>query len=141
MNSAFKENIARRVERFDTSLFDTILSETSLDDRRSLLALQSAVARGFSSYAYLEIGSHLGGSIQPHLLDERCRKIYSIDPRPQTQPDNRGVDYEYPENSTRRMLANLGSLGGGDLSKLQCFESDAKHVDRRQISDRPHLCF
>jgi len=141
MDSTVLTATAERVDRFDVSLFDAIESQTSLDDRMSLLALQSAVARGFSSYAYLEIGSHLGGSIQPLLLDARCRKIYSIDPRPASQPDNRGIVYEYPENSTRKMLDNLRALDGGDLLKIQCFDSDASQVDPRQIGDRPNFCF
>jgi hypothetical protein len=140
MDSTIPTAMAERVDRFDASLFDAIDSETSLDDRTSLLALQSAMARGFSSYSYLEIGSHLGGSIQPHLLDSRCRKIYSIDPRPARQPDNRGIVYDYPENSTQRMLANLRALDG-DLSKIQCFDSDARQLDPSQIADRPHFCF
>ncbi len=141
MNSTVTASIANRVDRFDASLFDAIESQTSVDDRMSLLGLQSAVARGFSMYAYLEIGSHLGGSIQPHLLDSRCRKIYSIDPRPPRMPDNRGIDCEFPDNSTQRMLANLGAIDGGDLLKVRCFESDVSKVDRREINDPPHLCF
>jgi hypothetical protein len=39
------------------------------------------------------------------------------------------------------MLANLRALDGGDLLKVQCFDSDASQVDSRQIGDRPHFCF
>ena len=33
-------------------------------------------------FAYLEIGSHLGGSLQVLIQDERCERIVSIDSRP-----------------------------------------------------------
>ena len=60
-----------RVETLDLSLFGRILSQTTDDDRRSLLAVQRAVAKAHRTYTYLEIGSHMGGSIQPHLVDAR----------------------------------------------------------------------
>ena len=55
------------IDALDLRVFDRVPSQTTADDRRSLLAVQRAVARHFGEYCYLEIGSHLGGSIQTHL--------------------------------------------------------------------------
>lgn len=74
-----------RINKLDLSLYNSILSSTSTGCKRSLLAVQRVTAKKHKKYAYLEIGSHLGGTIQPHLVDDRCRRIYSIDPRPKTQ--------------------------------------------------------
>lgn len=130
-----------RIARLDLSLFAAIESQSDDGDKLSWLALQRAVRRGKESYAYLEIGSHLGGSIQPHLLDPRCRKILSIDKRPGEQPDDRGQRFRYEDNSTARMLANLRPLAPDQVSKIVCFDSDAQEVDASLLTDRPDLCF
>jgi hypothetical protein len=103
--------VIQRIEELSVDLFDGIPSQTSLADRRSLLAVQRATARRHPEYAYLEIGSHLGGSIQPYLLDPRCSAISSIDPRPSEQPDDRspGFVVRYPEREVRH---GAGAAGG-----------------------------
>ena len=58
-----------RVAALDLSLFDAIPSQSSAWDRRSLLACQAAIRQRIGRYVYLEIGSHLGGSLQTHVLD------------------------------------------------------------------------
>jgi hypothetical protein len=130
-----------RVDALDLDLFTPVLSQTSQADRRALLAAQRATARVHGSYVYLEIGSHLGGSIQPHLVDDRCTLIYSIDPRPARQPDDRspGAVFDYQDNSTERMLALLARIGHGDLGKIRCIESDASRIDPATVAPRPHL--
>jgi predicted O-methyltransferase YrrM len=130
-----------RIEALDLSLFDTIESQTGLDDRRSLLAIQRAVRRltGGSGYRYLEIGSHLGGSIQPHLLDPRCTSITSIDKRPLIQPDERGVSFAYEGNSTARMLELLGDVGPTD--KISTIDGSAPEIDGAALSHPVQLCF
>jgi hypothetical protein len=137
------EDIIKRIENLDESLFDYIESQTSTGDRRSLLAVQRATARMHGRYAYLEIGSHLGGSIQPYLVDHRCTVIYSIDPRPDDQPDDRSPEYrsEYPDNSTERMLHLLGGIDAGQTGKIRCFESDASAVDPGEIDTPPLAAF
>ena len=130
-----------QVEALDLSLFEKISSETSIEDRRSLLAVQRATTRRHERYEYLEIGSHLGGSIQPHLVDSRCSKIFSIDPRPLQQPDDRsevGV-CNYENNSTERMLELLRVIAPNEVSKIQCFDMDTSEVDPNQITDRPQI--
>lgn len=132
-----------QIENLDITLFAHIPSQTSVGDRRSLLAVQRATGRKHGSYTYLEIGSHLGGSIQPYLVDHRCTRIYSIDPRPVLLPDDRSPEYmsEYPENSTERMLRFLEAVDSGGITKIQCFETDASKVDRGAIVEKPHVAF
>ena len=136
-----KKEFEARISSLDTSLFDQIESHTSQRDRRALLNIQNIVRSFKDSYIYLEIGSHLGGSIQPHLLDRKCRKIFSIDKRPLVQPDVRweGGD-KYPGNSTQRMFDNLRRLST-DLSKITCFDSDASEIDKNTVTPKPDICF
>ncbi len=143
MNGEESGAVAARVENLDTDLFAAIPSQTSPRDRRSLLAVQRATARRFGTYAYLEIGSHLGGSIQTHLLDARCTAITSIDSRPASQPDERapGCVVDYADNSTQRMLDLLGRLAPGQILKVRCFDAEAAAVDPVRIAPRPHLAF
>lgn len=132
-----------RIDKLDIGLFDGIRSYTTPGDRRSLLAVQRAIARKHKEYVYLEIGSHLGGSLQPHLADDRCKRIYSIDPRPSQQPDDRSpgfTDY-YKDNSTERMLSMLRGTGYGDVTKIESFALDASQVDPRGIIIDPLIAF
>jgi hypothetical protein len=129
-----------RIEALDLSLFDGIPTQSCDGDRRSWLAVQRSVRRP-AGYTYLEIGSHLGGSLQQHLLDPLCRRIISIDKRPPDQPDDRGTVYTYLDNSTARMLDNLRKVAPTELSKITCFDADAKDIDPRLIPDPPGFCF
>src|SRR5215207_9651998 len=94
------------IKDLDLKLFSRIPSQSSDSDKRSLLAIQAAVRELRETYVYLEIGSYLGGRIQPYLPDDRCSKIYSIDKRPSVQEDARGLSFYYANNSTERMMAN-----------------------------------
>ena len=134
-------NFEFRIDSLDLSLFDVIQSQTAVEDKETLLAVQRATRNEFGQYVYLEIGSHIGGSIQPHLLDPNCQLIYSIDNRPYCQPDERGIDQIYPENSTEKMLEHLSAVASDNLDKIVCFESRAQDIDRELISRRPHICF
>jgi len=84
-----KNNFESMISTLDINLFNEISSETSPADKFSLLAIQNALRQRKRSYVYLEIGSHLGGTIQPHLMDPQCQKIYSIDKRPLGSSANR----------------------------------------------------
>ncbi len=127
MNGAHGD-IANRIESLDVSLFDAVASQSVDGDRRAWLAVQRSI-RQRSEYVYLEIGSHLGGSIQQHLVDPRCRTIISIDKRPLSQPDDRGRQYVYEGNSSERMLENLRRLSPNQLDKITCFDADARDID------------
>jgi len=132
--------LADRVSALDTSLFRPIESQTTEPDRQSLLALHAAIAeRG--PFDYLEIGSHLGGSLQALVADPRCRSIVSIDTRPLLQPDDRGDEAAYPENSTRRMLEGLAELPDADLAKVQTFETGTDELAVSDLPTRPGFCF
>lgn len=129
------------ISGLDISLFNKILSETTERDKVSLLALQNTARNNKKPYVYMEIGSYLGGTIQPYLLDTHCAKIYSIDKRATSQPDERFPGgYQYVGNTTKRMLGNLAQLTG-DIEKVITFDADASEVDRNKIQLKPDICF
>lgn len=131
------------LERLSLTLFDDIPSQTGFDDRQALLTVQRAVARRAPTYSYLEIGSHLGGSLQPYVVDPRCTKIYSIDARPAQQPDDRAPGFvaTYEDNSSARMLQLLRARNKGNPDKIVCFDRDASQVDVNQIVPAPQIVF
>ena len=112
----------------DLSLF-RVKSQTKPDDKASLLALHELVRNARPAYRYLEVGSHLGGTLTPHLMDPRCTAAVSIDARPAWQPDVRGRDFDYPDNSSARMIAMIGEHAPeADVGKLRTFDMDASEV-------------
>jgi hypothetical protein len=133
--------IDSRIDALDVGLFARIHSQTSEEERRSLLALQRGVRNTLGEYVYLEIGSHLGGSIQPHLLDPRCTRIYSIDNRPRTQPDERGETFVYDGNSTERMFEELKGVSSDGLDKIVCFEDRSENIAPSAVDRAPDLLF
>lgn len=132
---------AERIESLDPSLFSTIHSQSTPRDHRSLLALHAAARKAYGTFGYLEVGSHIGGSMQAMIADPACTSIISIDPRPTVFADERGLPAEYPGNSTQRMLDHLAQVPGADLSKLRTVESTAQAVAPEDISPAPHFCF
>lgn len=131
----------KQLSNLDLKLFEKINSQSTDDDKKSLLACQFAVRELKPDYNYLEIGSYLGGSIQPHLLDEKCAKIYSIDKRPEQQPDQRGIDYVYQNNSTARMLEHLRQLDSDKIEKVITIDGDTREIGPAQVKDKIDLCF
>ena len=127
------------INNLDLKLFERIESQTTDNDKQSFLACQLAARNLTDRYNYLEIGSYLGGSIQPYLLDDRCAVVYSIDKRPLTQPDARGFDYTYRNNSTERMLEHLRRVAPVD--KIKTIDGDTRHgIDAARITEKIHLC-
>jgi len=127
------------INSLELSLFKAIESQSTDDDKRSLLACQLATRLLRRPYTYLEIGSYLGGSIQPHLLDSACERIFSIDKRPESQPDERGLAYTYRNNSTARMLENLSAVA--PTEKIRTIDGSTSEIDPSVI-DRPvDVCF
>ncbi|MBS0562839.1 MAG: class I SAM-dependent methyltransferase, partial [Proteobacteria bacterium] len=101
-------------------------TETGMGDRRMLLALHNIVRRCTPAYAYAEIGSYMGGSLVPHLMDRRCGLVVSIDRRPDVQPDERGVSFDYTRSPTAAMLDRLHeNLPLSAMLKLQTHDCDA----------------
>ncbi len=128
--------------RLSLDLFDRVESQTSRDDRLSLLSIQKAVRDSKKTYVYLEIGSFRGGSIVPHLLDPRCVRIYSIDKRADVSPGwHYPFGYKYGDNSEEKMLENLRKVSEKDISKIECFHGDASDVRADKIGLSPDLCF
>jgi hypothetical protein len=119
-----KETFAARLESLDLSLFEAIPTQTTREDRRVLLAVQRYFHRR-GAYSYLEVGSHLGGSLQSFFLDPRCTRLTSIDLRPEMQEDPRlGGTYRYGGNSTARMLELLARLDPRGLERLTTHDLD-----------------
>jgi len=134
------KSFEERLASLDASLFDVIESQTTGDDRRSLLAVQKAIRKGREGYCYLEIGSYMGGSLQPHLLDPTCRRVYSIDKRPKSPRDDRGLPLVYPDNTTEGMLSLLKGLSPEGTEKVECLEGDASEIEVSVIRENPDLC-
>ena len=129
------------IQRSDPSIF-SVESQTSLNDRRTLLDLQNIMRMSRESYVYLEIGSHLGGTLIPHLCDPKCRSVLSVDPRPSFQPDERGTDYAYENNSTARMISILqGRVPRGSMLKLRTFDIDATALSHALIGQGVDFAF
>ncbi len=133
-------SVEQRVAHLDTTLFDHVEAQLDPDDRRSLLALHAACSASYGRFSYLEIGSHLGGSLQALICDPACESITSIDSRPDSQPDERGLVYRYPGNSTSRMLENLAAIPGADLDKLVTLDTSTVELDPDGLARPPELC-
>ncbi|HQX55387.1 MAG TPA: class I SAM-dependent methyltransferase, partial [Pyrinomonadaceae bacterium] len=129
-----------RLNNLDIGLFDKIPSQSTDHDRASLLACELAVGELTPAFNYLEIGSYLGGSIQPYLLDDRCSRVVSIDKRPESQPDARGYDWVYQNNSTERMLELLKEAAG-NIEKITTIDGDTATIKPGSIEGKMHLCF
>jgi hypothetical protein len=134
-------DLAQRIAALDWALFDAIDTQTTLNDRRSLLALHQACVDRQGRFSYLEIGSHLGGSLQVLIQDERCERIISIDSRPSSQPDERGPEWPYRNNSTARMRELLARIQQADLAKLETIDASTETLDPKAIGVQPALCF
>ncbi|MDQ3063850.1 MAG: class I SAM-dependent methyltransferase [Acidobacteriota bacterium] len=133
-------NFEQLISRLDLKIYEKIKTQLTDDDKQTLLGCQFAVRNLLPKYNYLEIGSYLGGSIQPHLLDEKCARVYSIDKRPLRQPDERGVDYIYLNNSTARMLELLSEIAPTD--KITTIDGDTRReVKPSQIEEKIQMCF
>lgn len=137
----FMTGFEQSINDLDLKLFEKISSQSSVNDKQSLLACQLAARALTGGYKYLEIGSYLGGSIQPHLLDEQCLKIYSIDKRPLVQPDERGVEYTYLNNSTARMIENLKTVAPERVGKITAIDGDTRHIKPAEIKEKITLCY
>jgi len=133
--------VAEKIGKHDTSLFATIQSQSTDGDRKSLLVIHSIIRRILGSFIYLEIGSHLGGSLQAMVADPSCTRIISIDPRPEKFCDERGIISAYPKNSSQCMLDLLKTVPQSDISKIKTIELDSSQIELSGIGDKPQFCF
>jgi hypothetical protein len=134
-------DVGSRIEALDLALLSTIKAQLEPADRRSLLSLHAAWREIYGPFNYLEIGSHLGGSLQALICDPACRAIVSIDSRPPDQPDLRGFKWEYPGNTTARMLSELSRIPGADLSKLTTIDASTDALVPAEVRPSPQVCF
>jgi len=125
----------------DVGLFEKIHSQTSENDKRSLLAVEAVTRDIVSSYTYLEIGSYVGGSLQPHLLDPKCEQIISIDKRPTAAADDRGFEQIYENNTTEFMMNNLRRISDQADTKIKTIDGDVGEIEANRIDRKPQLCF
>jgi hypothetical protein len=138
-HSDLEIKMTNAVNAGDASAF-VIESQTSHNDKVSLLRLQRLIRSRLDSYVYAEVGSHLGGTLAPHLADPRCRMAISIDPRPLEHPDAFGRSFVYNGNSTARMVEALRrALPESCLAKLTTFDLDAAEVRHAEINARADL--
>jgi len=118
----------------------------SLGDKVSLLLLQEAVVALLGDYQYFEIGSGQGGSLYPHLVQARCTRAYSLDPRPWIHTGTDQMEFPGP-TSSKEMAKTLFMTLCGDtqLKKLTAIEatSDAPHETFREAgrSIKAHFFF
>jgi hypothetical protein len=137
MDAAFESMLAAG----DLGLF-RVKSQTKPEDKASLLAVQRLVREHIDGYDYLEVGSHLGGTLAPHLMDPRCRSVVSIDARPPSQPDVRGRPFDYENNSSARMIELIREgAPEADLEKLVTLDMDASQVPADAVRNAPDLVF
>ncbi|WP_137929769.1 class I SAM-dependent methyltransferase [Mesorhizobium comanense] len=129
------------IETLDIAVF-RVETHSTPGDRASFLRVQNLARSVLGRYVYLEVGSHLGGSLFPHLIDPACGAVLSFDPRPTALPDERGEFIPYPENSTARMIAVLGEqLPASAMTKLTTFDSDVSAVLPEAASSKATLAF
>ena len=107
-----------------------ISSQTSDEDKLFLLnAITTIKAKGITSFKYIEIGSFMGGSLTPFLLENACSLIVSVDERERQQPDERGAKYDYSGITHQTMIDNLTSHDM-DVSKLITHDGSISSYDR-----------
>jgi methyltransferase family protein len=133
--------LERRILALDETLMGLVETQTTLNDRRSLIALHAACRMMLGEFAYLEVGSHLGGSLQALVADPACTDIVSIDSRPAIVADNRPGEWEYMDNSSERMLRELERVPGADLSKIVILEAETSDLAPENVPVAPALCF
>jgi predicted O-methyltransferase YrrM len=98
-----------------------IESQTSPTDKSFLLASIALMKEYNQYYSYVEIGSFLGGSLTPFLMDQCCTRVLSIDERERQQPDERGENFDYAGVTHNTMIENL-LRHGIKTDKLQTFD-------------------
>jgi hypothetical protein len=113
------------------------LGGASIEDRRSLAAIQTALAeRG--PLRYLEVGCYLGPTLRSFVADPNCEAITAIDRRDDASDDVRGTVL-YPANTTAHMLELLSGVPGANLEKVNAVESSTDEPDPSDFS--ADLCF
>jgi predicted O-methyltransferase YrrM len=116
----------------EIALHFPIESQSSDRDKEFLLAAKRMIGEVAPGYDYLEIGSFLGGSLAPFLVDPACASILSIDERGKTLPDERGALFDYAGITTQSMIDRL-HLAGLDTTKLTTHDGP---IDTMTVPER-----
>lgn len=141
---------ARHTEA-DIEHFFPVPSATTASDKLFLLGAMRLV-REAGAYRYLEIGSYLGGSLTPFLMDPTCEAVFSIDDRGRVQPDERGISFDYTSITTQTMLdglhrkgitteklnvidGSINDIGVGDAGLFDLSFIDGEHTDEACFRD------
>jgi SAM-dependent methyltransferase len=133
------EEACRMIAALDIDVF-RVNTQTSSRDRTSLLRVQNLARSMPGGYVYLEVGSHLGGSLFPHLIDSACTAAISIDPRFLAQPDERAEIFPSEDNSTAQMMAVLSAqLPPDTLAKLVTIDSDVSDLQSGALETKATL--
>ncbi|MEO9826548.1 MAG: class I SAM-dependent methyltransferase [Paracoccaceae bacterium] len=105
-----------------------------------LIRVQELIsARG--PYQYVEVGSFMGRSLQPHIQDADCTRAVSIDLRPDVTPDERGALDDYEGISAEDMIKGLAEhCSADDLAKLETI-TDTSDALRRFEPEQFDLAF
>lgn len=98
-----------------------INSQTSESDKLFLLNTIGFIKHRAQQFKYIEIGSFMGGSLTPFLMEDCCDLVVSIDDRGRQQPDERGAKFDYGGISHTTMIDGLVSIGL-DTSKLETYD-------------------
>lgn len=100
------------------------------NDQASLLALRKIV-QAEAPCVYLEIGSELGRSLLPALLDPECTAVHSVDLRPVSTPDSRGRTWEYGI-TTQQMRDSLAAVATpAQMDKLYTYDMDTEQFAKQ----------
>jgi hypothetical protein len=90
-------------------------------DQQSLKDLR-LIIQSHEPCVYLEVGSELGRSLLPALIDPGCSAVLSVDSRPGSTPDERGRTWEYGV-TTQMMRDELAKNAvPEEMAKLSTFD-------------------
>ncbi len=138
--SDLEDSFYQQLSSLDVSLLGVIPTSATIEDRRALLALH--LASRSPGYSYLEVGSEMGGSLQAHLIDPWCAKVFSVDLRVDTVRDYRGTFQWYNGNTTAAMRERLRlAWPNAQLGKLITFDMQASQVPAEALVPAPALIF
>lgn len=117
----------------DITEYFPIKSQSTIEDKQFLIAIRTLVGDCLNTYTYVEIGSYLGGSLAPFVMDERCQSILSVDDRGLVLADERGGLYDYQHVTSHLMLTNLRNHGL-DTSKVTVFDGSMEKLPPQDTS-------
>jgi len=105
-----------------------IPSQLSPGDTKTL----RSVMQMFSDYAYLEIGSYLGGSLHFHLTNPKCLHAWSVDTRQTGQiRDERNIPYAY--SATTRHMLDIFAANNISTARLTTVDGTIADVPNTQV--------